>query len=362
MRRCRRPPTPRRSRAGPRRRRCAAGWRGRTAGRRRWRSRWRPRTASASARLDLAAAEGGGELGLVEPVGAGHERHHRLRRRAGTRATSRSGPPRTPMARAASSAVRVPSGNCRGARARARARRRPSATRSTLGCTGRASREDGGMRDWVVGGALIVSDDGVLLVQNRRRNGSHDWTPPGGVIDEGESLLDGPHPRGGGGDRPPRHRVGRARLRGALRGARPRAGGSGSRRTSRSPTRASSTSTTPTASWSTPASSTSTPAAGHLARRPPVGVRAAGRVAGRALAPRRGAALRLPRRRRRPRHPRGDAGLASRGHGRLRRAERLEGGDVVGEPGGHLEGEVGVARGRGRARSPRGAASRGGRR
>src|SRR3546814_14851417 len=47
------------------------------------------------------------------------------------------------------------------------------------------------MRDWVVGGALIVSDEGLLLVQNRRRNGAHDWTPPGGVIDEGESLIDG---------------------------------------------------------------------------------------------------------------------------------------------------------------------------
>jgi 8-oxo-dGTP diphosphatase len=47
------------------------------------------------------------------------------------------------------------------------------------------------MRDWVVGGALILSDEGVLLVQNRRRNGSQDWTPPGGVIDEGETLLDG---------------------------------------------------------------------------------------------------------------------------------------------------------------------------
>ena len=47
------------------------------------------------------------------------------------------------------------------------------------------------MRDWVVGGALILSDEGVLLVQNRRRNGSHDWTPPGGVIDEGETLIDG---------------------------------------------------------------------------------------------------------------------------------------------------------------------------
>jgi 8-oxo-dGTP diphosphatase len=47
------------------------------------------------------------------------------------------------------------------------------------------------MRDWVVGGALILSDEGVLLVHNRRRNGSHDWTPPGGVIDDGESLLEG---------------------------------------------------------------------------------------------------------------------------------------------------------------------------
>lgn len=47
------------------------------------------------------------------------------------------------------------------------------------------------MRDWVVGGALILSDEGVLLVQNRRRNGSHDWTPPGGVIDEGETVLEG---------------------------------------------------------------------------------------------------------------------------------------------------------------------------
>ena len=47
------------------------------------------------------------------------------------------------------------------------------------------------MRDWVVGAGLILSDDEVLLVQNRRRNGSHDWTPPGGVIEEGELLLTG---------------------------------------------------------------------------------------------------------------------------------------------------------------------------
>jgi 8-oxo-dGTP diphosphatase len=33
--------------------------------------------------------------------------------------------------------------------------------------------------------------DELLLVRNRRRNGALDWSPPGGVIDEGESLLDG---------------------------------------------------------------------------------------------------------------------------------------------------------------------------
>ena len=47
------------------------------------------------------------------------------------------------------------------------------------------------MRDWVVGGALILSGEQVLLVHNRRRNGTLDWTPPGGVIDEGESVIAG---------------------------------------------------------------------------------------------------------------------------------------------------------------------------
>ncbi|MCU1377225.1 MAG: ADP-ribose pyrophosphatase, partial [Acidimicrobiales bacterium] len=42
-----------------------------------------------------------------------------------------------------------------------------------------------------VGSALIESDDGLLLVANRRRDGAVDWTPPGGVIDQGESVLDG---------------------------------------------------------------------------------------------------------------------------------------------------------------------------
>jgi 8-oxo-dGTP diphosphatase len=47
------------------------------------------------------------------------------------------------------------------------------------------------MRDWLVGGGLILGPEGLLLVRNRRRNGSVDWSPPGGVIDDGESLIDG---------------------------------------------------------------------------------------------------------------------------------------------------------------------------
>jgi 8-oxo-dGTP diphosphatase len=47
------------------------------------------------------------------------------------------------------------------------------------------------MREWLVGGAVVLSDAGILLVQNRRRNGSLDWSPPGGVIDEGETLIEG---------------------------------------------------------------------------------------------------------------------------------------------------------------------------
>jgi len=47
------------------------------------------------------------------------------------------------------------------------------------------------MRRWSVGGALIPHGDGLMLVGNRRRDGSLDWTPPGGVIDPGETVLDG---------------------------------------------------------------------------------------------------------------------------------------------------------------------------
>lgn len=47
------------------------------------------------------------------------------------------------------------------------------------------------MREWLVAGGIILGPEGLLLVENRRRNGRHDWSPPGGVIDEGESLIEG---------------------------------------------------------------------------------------------------------------------------------------------------------------------------
>lgn len=47
------------------------------------------------------------------------------------------------------------------------------------------------MKHWVVGGAVVRTEAGVLLVRNRRRGGVEDWSTPGGVIDDGESVLDG---------------------------------------------------------------------------------------------------------------------------------------------------------------------------
>ncbi len=49
------------------------------------------------------------------------------------------------------------------------------------------------MRSWVVATGLIEGPDGIVLVQNRRRDGSLDWSPPGGVIEvhEGEGITEG---------------------------------------------------------------------------------------------------------------------------------------------------------------------------
>jgi 8-oxo-dGTP pyrophosphatase MutT (NUDIX family) len=45
------------------------------------------------------------------------------------------------------------------------------------------------MRRWAVVSGLVQDDSGLLLVANRRRNGSVDWSPPGGVIDPGEAEI-----------------------------------------------------------------------------------------------------------------------------------------------------------------------------
>jgi len=42
-----------------------------------------------------------------------------------------------------------------------------------------------------VGGGLVVVNNQLLLTANRRRQGMLEWTPPGGVIDDGESVMEG---------------------------------------------------------------------------------------------------------------------------------------------------------------------------
>lgn len=48
-----------------------------------------------------------------------------------------------------------------------------------------------GVRAWTVAGGLIEDDGHLLLVQNLRRDGSVDWTTPGGVVDPGEEVIEG---------------------------------------------------------------------------------------------------------------------------------------------------------------------------
>lgn len=49
----------------------------------------------------------------------------------------------------------------------------------------------GGVRAWTVGSGLVEGEGGLLLVANQRRDGRIDWTPPGGVIDDGEDMVAG---------------------------------------------------------------------------------------------------------------------------------------------------------------------------
>jgi len=47
------------------------------------------------------------------------------------------------------------------------------------------------MRQFEVAGAMMQQSDSILLVCNRRKNGRFDWSPPGGIVDEGESVIEG---------------------------------------------------------------------------------------------------------------------------------------------------------------------------
>ena len=43
-----------------------------------------------------------------------------------------------------------------------------------------------------VAGAVVERDGELLLVRNRRRNGAHDWSTPGGVVDPTDAtIIDG---------------------------------------------------------------------------------------------------------------------------------------------------------------------------
>jgi 8-oxo-dGTP diphosphatase len=53
-----------------------------------------------------------------------------------------------------------------------------------------SARPDG-LRHWLVAGGIVVVEDQLLLVHNLRRGGRRDWSTPGGVIDEGETLIEG---------------------------------------------------------------------------------------------------------------------------------------------------------------------------
>jgi len=50
--------------------------------------------------------------------------------------------------------------------------------------------EERGWREWRVAGALIEQNGLLLLVANRRRGGKLEWTPPGGVVDPGETNIE----------------------------------------------------------------------------------------------------------------------------------------------------------------------------
>ena len=46
------------------------------------------------------------------------------------------------------------------------------------------------VRDWAVAGGVVLQGEQLLLVRNRRRNDSVEWSTPGGVVDPGETFLE----------------------------------------------------------------------------------------------------------------------------------------------------------------------------
>lgn len=46
------------------------------------------------------------------------------------------------------------------------------------------------MQDYVVASGIIRRSERVVFVQNRRKNGSLDWSTPGGVVDPGEQVIE----------------------------------------------------------------------------------------------------------------------------------------------------------------------------
>jgi 8-oxo-dGTP diphosphatase len=51
--------------------------------------------------------------------------------------------------------------------------------------------EKGALRRWFVAGGILEVDGKVLLVENLRRHGGTDWSPPGGVVESGELAVEG---------------------------------------------------------------------------------------------------------------------------------------------------------------------------
>jgi 8-oxo-dGTP diphosphatase len=46
------------------------------------------------------------------------------------------------------------------------------------------------LREWTVAAGIIRSGSEVLMVRNRRKNGTLDWSTPGGVVEPGEEVVE----------------------------------------------------------------------------------------------------------------------------------------------------------------------------